>query len=318
MSARSNEASTAEAAAPAAPRRRRLPSDLGPRVAVAVPAAAVLLALIHVGGAALAIPLAVLAALGHVELVRLARLAVARRGPAPRAGAGPAATARSGLGERPDRAASDWWAAAPGAVAAAAVTLTALGGGAAMAATLAGAAALAALAAAAAAPRGRRRRAARVPAAGVVWLGGCLGHAVLLRELPHGAALVVAVLLATFLGDTAAQLVGTAIGRRRIAPSISPNKTLEGLLAGIAGGTLAAAGFLLAFHGWATPGGALALAGACVLAAPAGDLLESAVKRRAGVKDSGTLFGAHGGVLDRADAAILACLVGYHVARAVF
>ena len=160
------------------------------------------------------------------------------------------------------------------------------------------------------------RRAALVTAGGLAWLGVCLSHAVLLRELDHGAALVVAVLLATFVGDTAAQLVGSAFGKRRLAPRISPNKTVEGLAAGIVVGTLACvvAG---SFHEWLSTRDALLLGLACALAAPAGDLLESAVKRRAGVKDSGRLFGAHGGVLDRADAAMLAVLAGYWVTRAL-
>jgi phosphatidate cytidylyltransferase len=154
-------------------------------------------------------------------------------------------------------------------------------------------------------------------AAGVAWLTLCLVHAVLLRELPHGAGLVVDVLLAVFIGDTAAQLFGSAFGRRRLAPSISPNKTVEGLLAGIVVGTAACWAFATFAQDFLSSLDALLLGLACALAAPAGDLLESAVKRRAGVKDSGTLFGPHGGVLDRVDAAICAALVGYYVVRAV-
>ena len=160
------------------------------------------------------------------------------------------------------------------------------------------------------------RRAALATLGGLAWIALCLAHAVLLRELDHGAALVICVLLATFVGDTAAQLVGSAFGKRRLAPRISPNKTVEGLAAGIVVGTLActAAGLFL---DWLPTGDAVLLGLACALAAPAGDLLESAVKRRAGVKDSGRLFGAHGGVLDRADAAMLAVLAGYWVTRAL-
>ncbi len=125
-------------------------------------------------------------------------------------------------------------------------------------------------------------------------------------------------MLAVFLGDTAAQLAGSAFGRRKLAPSISPNKTVEGLAAGIVVGTAATVLAAVAFQGaWLSPADALALGLACALAAPAGDLFESALKRRAGVKDSGRLFGAHGGVLDRADAVIVAALVGYYVAIAV-
>ena len=153
--------------------------------------------------------------------------------------------------------------------------------------------------------------------AGLAWVAVCLVHAVLLRDLPHGAGLVVDVLLATFIGDTAAQLVGSAFGRRRLAPAISPNKTVEGLLAGIVVGTAACWAFATFAQDFLSSLDALLLGLACALAAPAGDLLESAVKRRAGVKDSGSLFGPHGGVLDRIDAAICAALVGYYVVQAV-
>ncbi len=123
-------------------------------------------------------------------------------------------------------------------------------------------------------------------------------------------------LLATFVGDTAAQLVGSAFGKRKLAPRISPNKTVEGLAAGVVVGTLACVVAGL-FHDWLSTADAIVLGLACALAAPAGDLLESAIKRRAGVKDSGRLFGAHGGVLDRADAAMMAAFVGYWVTRAL-
>ncbi len=267
-------------------RPRRLPSDLGPRVAVAVPGAVVFLALTLAGGWPFALVLATLGALGQAELARMLRV--------PR----PAALA--------------------GAAGVAAAPVAAMAGGRPALAVAAGAAAAGGVLVAAwlAAPDHRRTTAA-VTAGGVLWLGVALGHAVLLRELDHGAALVVAVLLATFVGDTAAHLAGTAYGRRRIAPSISPNKTLEGLLAGLVVGIATAWAFLVLGRTWIGTGEALAIAAAAAVAAPCGDLLESGLKRRAGVKDSGRVFGAHGGVLDRIDAVIVAALAGYHAALAV-
>ena len=149
---------------------------------------------------------------------------------------------------------------------------------------------------------------------GIVWIGLALAHAVFLREMPHGGALVLDVLIGTFISDTAAYFGGRAWGRRRLAPRISPNKTLEGLLSGIVGGTLAFWLFAVAYqHEWFKGPDAL-LIGFCVaLAGPVGDLFESALKRDLDVKDTGRFFGAHGGVLDRLDAVLFTAVAGYYV-----
>ena len=152
---------------------------------------------------------------------------------------------------------------------------------------------------------------------GVLWIGLPLAHAVLLRELDHGGALLADTLIGTFLGDTAAYVGGRAWGRRRLAPAISPNKTVEGLLAGILGGTLAFWGFAV---GWQDifPGRDALIIGFCVaLAAPLGDLFESLFKRDLEVKDTGRFFGPHGGVLDRLDAAFFSVVAAYYVSVAV-
>jgi phosphatidate cytidylyltransferase len=120
------------------------------------------------------------------------------------------------------------------------------------------------------------------------------------------------VLLGTFVGDTGAYLGGRAFGRRRLAPTISPNKTIEGLAIGVAVGTAAVwwAGLSQEWLG----GGKGAILGVSVaLAAPLGDLFESYLKRDAGTKDTGTLFGAHGGALDRLDAVLFTAVTGYYV-----
>ena len=151
----------------------------------------------------------------------------------------------------------------------------------------------------------------------LIWIGVPVVHAVLLRELPHGGGLVIDVMLAVFLGDTAAHLFGSAFGRHKLAPRVSPNKTVEGLVAGIVVGTGVVVVFAAAFQPWLDLGIALALGLAVSIAAPAGDLFESAIKRRAGVKDSGRLLGAHGGVLDRVDAVLFGVVAGYYVALAL-
>jgi phosphatidate cytidylyltransferase len=151
---------------------------------------------------------------------------------------------------------------------------------------------------------------------GIVWIAVPFAHAVLLRELPdHGAALLVDVLVATFVGDTAAYAGGRLFGRHRLAPELSPNKTLEGLAFGVIGGTM---GFWFAglYQDW-LPGIDALVIGLCVaLVAPLGDLFESMIKRDLRIKDSGTVFGPHGGLLDRLDAVMFTVVVGYYLAVA--
>ena len=152
---------------------------------------------------------------------------------------------------------------------------------------------------------------------GVLWIGLAFGHAVLLRAEDHGGALVVDVLIGTFLGDTAAYFGGRAWGRRPLAPLISPNKTVEGLVAGIVGGTLAFWLFAISYQDFISGPDAL-LIGFCVaLATPVGDLFQSLIKRDLEAKDTGRLFGAHGGALDRLDAVFFTAVTAYYVSRAV-
>ena len=151
---------------------------------------------------------------------------------------------------------------------------------------------------------------------GVYWIGLCFAHVELLRELPHGNSVLIDVLVGTFIGDTAAYAGGRLFGRRQLAPSVSPGKTIEGLVCGMLGAVLAVfiAGL---YQTWLTQGNALLLGAAVALLGPLGDMFESLVKRDAGVKDAGTLFGAHGGALDRLDAALFTVVVGFYVWQAV-
>jgi phosphatidate cytidylyltransferase len=151
---------------------------------------------------------------------------------------------------------------------------------------------------------------------GMLWIGLPLVHAVFLRELPHGDGLLVDVLVGTFLGDTAAYFGGRFYGTRPIAPVISPNKTLEGLIAGIIGGTLGC-WFAGLYQDWFSGTDALLLGLAVALVAPIGDLFESMIKRDLEVKDTGRFFGAHGGVLDRLDAVLFTVVVGNYVVVAL-
>ena len=114
----------------------------------------------------------------------------------------------------------------------------------------------------------------------------------------HGLYLLVWVFIVTWATDIGAYFAGRAFGRRKLAPSISPGKTIEGLYGGIAAAALLAGAWAVG-TGLGTP--LLALAPILAVAAQAGDLFESKMKRQAGVKDSGTWLPGHGGVLDRLD-----------------
>jgi phosphatidate cytidylyltransferase len=152
---------------------------------------------------------------------------------------------------------------------------------------------------------------------GVLWIGIPLAHAVLLRDLPsHGAALLIDVLVGTFVADTAAYATGRMFGSHKITPNISPNKTVEGLIGGFLIGTM---GFWFAglYQDWLSGVDALLIGAAVAAVAPIGDLFESMLKRDLGTKDTGTIFGPHGGILDRLDAVFFTVVVGYYLAVAL-
>ncbi|MET0559350.1 MAG: phosphatidate cytidylyltransferase [Solirubrobacterales bacterium] len=152
---------------------------------------------------------------------------------------------------------------------------------------------------------------------GIVWIGIPLVHAVFLRDLPnHGAGLLVDVLVGTFVADTAAYATGRMFGSHKIAPTLSPNKTIEGLVGGFVIGTM---GFWFAglYQDWLSGIDALIIGAAVAAFAPVGDLFESMLKRDLGTKDTGTLFGPHGGILDRLDAVFFTVVVGYYLAVAL-
>jgi phosphatidate cytidylyltransferase len=151
---------------------------------------------------------------------------------------------------------------------------------------------------------------------GLVWIALPFAYAVLLRDLPlHGGALLIDVLVATFVADTAAYGGGRWFGRHPLAPSISPNKTVEGLAFGLVGGTLAF-WFAGLYQDWLPGLDALAMGAIIAALAPMGDLFESLLKRDLDIKDSGNLFGPHGGVLDRLDGVLFTVVAGYYLSVA--
>lgn len=131
---------------------------------------------------------------------------------------------------------------------------------------------------------------ALVPALALLWIRDRSGE--------DGLALLLWVFIVTWATDIGAYFAGRAFGTRKLAPSISPGKTVEGLWGGIAAAAAIGAAWVLAVGLEPT---LILLAPLFALAAQAGDLFESRMKRRAGVKDSGDLLPGHGGVLDRLD-----------------
>jgi len=143
---------------------------------------------------------------------------------------------------------------------------------------------------------------------GVAWVGAGIGCLLLVRDIPEfGFWAVMAVLFTVFAADTGAFFVGRALGRHRMAPAISPNKSWEGFV----GGVLTAIGvaFVILYKDrdeFLTIPESLVLGLVIALAAVLGDLFESAVKRDLDVKDSGRVLGGHGGMLDRLDSLLWA------------
>ena len=138
----------------------------------------------------------------------------------------------------------------------------------------------------------------------------------LLRE-PNGQYWVLAYVTTVAMIDTMGYLVGRRLGRLKIAPGVSPKKTLEGLIASIAAGVITAVSFTVTLLGGTWQLG-LVLAAAILVAAGGGDLAESLIKRDLGVKDMSSLIPGHGGIMDRMDSIIPATLVTYLVFAILF
>jgi len=281
-------------------------SDLAKRWAVAVVGIPVVLGLLYLGGWPLAAPVAVLAALGSLEHSRLA----VRGGVAPLSVVG-------ALG-------------AAGFVVAAGLRPTFTGFAPIALAIVVGVAGLALIAALGArAPEEKPLAAISVTLFGAVYVGLPLAFVLLLHALPDehawatpgaawaGALVVALPLAATWLGDAVAFFAGTAWGHGGLAPTISPNKSWVGVWGGLAGAGVAGAVWFfvaearlpgLPFSG---PLPAVIIGVVLGIGAIVGDLVESLMKRDVGVKDSGTFFPGHGGILDRLDALLFTLPAAY-------
>ena len=145
---------------------------------------------------------------------------------------------------------------------------------------------------------------------GAAWIGFGLGFLLLLRAVPDGRLAAFTVIIAVWVDDTAAYLIGRAVGRHKFSPAISPAKTWEGFVAGTAAGVFAV--FVSLYHqDFLSIADSIVLGVVVTVAAALGDLFESAFKRDLEVKDSGRLLAGHGGVLDRVDAFLFALPAAY-------
>ena len=145
-----------------------------------------------------------------------------------------------------------------------------------------------------------------------LYIGGLLFHAPLLRALDQGREWVLLLVLVTFAADTCALLVGKAMGKHPLAPSISPSKTWEGALGGGVGALAVSVAAVYAFGLEAAVWEAVVLGALIGTTGQMGDLFVSRLKRIAGVKDSGWLVPGHGGVLDRMDSIVFNLVVVYY------
>jgi phosphatidate cytidylyltransferase len=140
---------------------------------------------------------------------------------------------------------------------------------------------------------------------GICYVNWLLGYSFWLRDLEAGREWILLLVSVTWLGETAAYLVGSTLGRYKLAPVISPRKTVEGALAQLVVSVLAAFGARALFFPSLPPGSAVAVGLLLGVVGQAGDLLESAIKRSVGTKDTGRLIPGHGGMLDRVDSLLV-------------
>lgn len=146
----------------------------------------------------------------------------------------------------------------------------------------------------------------------LVYLPWLASHFVLLRQSPGGMAPFFAGLIGTWVFDAASYFAGKAWGSRKLAPKVSPGKSVEGLVGGLVAGGIVLPWLGTAWLGLGWPQ-AVTLALAIMAAAQFGDLAESAMKRQAGVKDSGSFIPGHGGILDRFDSLLAVMPVVYYL-----
>jgi phosphatidate cytidylyltransferase len=149
---------------------------------------------------------------------------------------------------------------------------------------------------------------------GFLYVPLLLAHLVLIRSLPHGISWLFLIMVIVMSGDSAAYYVGSTLGRTKLYPRVSPKKSVEGSLGGLAGSVLGAFIARATFFPELSPLDCVATALLLGVLGQLGDLFESLIKRSCGVKDSGVIFPGHGGVLDRLDSILFAGPAAFYYA----
>ncbi len=149
---------------------------------------------------------------------------------------------------------------------------------------------------------------------GIIYLGGFCGYMLTLRMMPEGAIYTYMLLIGVWIHDTAAFFIGRRWGIHKFAPAISPNKSVEGSVAGVLSTVIIAFSIAILLPGFlpVNPGQAILFGLGIAVFSQLGDLLESAMKRQLDVKDSGSLIPGHGGILDRFDSLLFSAPFVYY------
>ena len=161
-------------------------------------------------------------------------------------------------------------------------------------------------------------RNASLVATSFLYIPFLLAHLVMLRLQPYGISWLFLIMLIIMLNDTFAYYFGSAFGKHKLYPAVSPNKSIEGSIAGLFGGLLGAAMAKYSFFPQSGFTDLLAVALLIGVVGQIGDLFESMLKRSFGVKDSGKIIPGHGGILDRMDSILFAAPVAYYYSCYIF
>jgi len=149
---------------------------------------------------------------------------------------------------------------------------------------------------------------------GFLYVPLLLSHLVMIRMLPHGVPWLFLIMVIVMTGDSAAYYVGSSFGKTKLYPAVSPKKSVEGSLGGLAGSVCGAFVAKAIFFPELTPVDCIATALVLGVLGQLGDLFESLIKRSCGVKDSGSIIPGHGGILDRLDSILFAGPVAFYYA----